>query len=232
MLDKILEYQSIDREIIQLENQLANSKEKQSASEIQQTLKSQHSRIIALESEAEKMNKNYTLATKKFAEYETKLNALEKELESADSSKKGIYEKACRDFQAISNALEREITAIYTEVQNISREYEEIIRRSKINREKFDKFRSEFLKQKSQIEPKVSELTAKRNALSPKIESDLLTMYKQKSESHIFPVFVPLTDKKCGGCRMQVSASRLAEIEKSKYKIIECETCGRYIFSK
>lgn len=234
LLDKILEYQKIDREILQLENELANSKDRQSAAEIQQTLKSQHSRLVALEASAEKINANYTAAKKKYAEYEEKLAKLQREINSAsvDPAKADLYEKAYRDFNSIANSLEKEISALYSEVQNVSKEYEEIIRRSKTSREKFDKFKAAYDKQKAEIEPKIAALKTQKQAAEKGIEAELLKMYKHKHESHIFPVFVGLTGSKCGGCRMQVSASKLSEMSKNKYGVIECENCARFIYNE
>ena len=50
MLDKILEYQSIDNEIVNLENSLSRSTDRIRATEIQKRLKDQHSMLVMLES--------------------------------------------------------------------------------------------------------------------------------------------------------------------------------------
>ena len=59
----MLEYQKIDAEIIKLENELANSKDKSKASEIQELLKNQKARLISLEKAAERANARYKKAT-------------------------------------------------------------------------------------------------------------------------------------------------------------------------
>ena len=46
MLGKILEYQKTEQELINLENELAKSKDREKAAEIQQTLKNQHARLV------------------------------------------------------------------------------------------------------------------------------------------------------------------------------------------
>lgn len=232
MLNQILNYQNIDGEIIRLESELANSKSRQSAAEIQQTLKSQHSRLVTLENNANRINNNYLTAKKKYDEYVSKLEKLKQEVsgENVDASKLEFFEKTYHDFQAISTTLEKEISALYSEIQNTNKEYEEIIRRSKTSREQFDKFKAAYDKQKAQIEPKLADLKAQKVAMEHEIDPTVLAKYRQKSENHVFPVFVPLTDNKCGRCRMQLSASKLSEMAKSKYGLIECENCGRIIY--
>lgn len=231
MLNNILEYQKIDGEMVGLENELAKSTDREKATEIQQTLKNQHSRLLALESEAKNINATYLSASKKYEEFKAKLAELEKQIDSADGNAE-LFEKAHKDFTAIANALEKEIAGIYAEVQQVSKEYEEIIRKSKTEREKFDKYKSAYSKLKAECEPKINELSGKLAKLSKEIDPALMAIYKQKRESHLFPIFVELVASKCGGCRMEISASKLTEMSKNKFGVVECENCGRLNYKK
>lgn len=232
MIEKILDYQKTEAEIIALENDLAKSKDREKASEIQLILKRQHARLVTLEKMAEKVNFSYKKATEKYSEYMKKLDELEKEMVSVDESKLAIYEKAYKDFFAVANSLEKEITAMYTEVQQINREYEEIIKKSKTDREKFDKFKAAYGKLKAEKEPKINELKAALENMKKNVDDKLYSMYLQKRDSKMFPVFVALSSNKCGGCRMEISASKLASMKSNKFGLIECENCGRYIYQK
>lgn len=232
MLEKMLEYQDIDGEIVACENALSKSVDRERALEIQQVMKSQHSRLLALEENAKVAKDAYTAASKKYEEFKLKLSELEKQLENVDENKVALYEKTYKDFVSISSSLEREITNIYTQVQQISKEYEEIIRKSKTDREKFDKYSAAYKKLKAEKEPKIEELKTKLAAISKSINSTLLSKYKQKREGHLFPIFVPLNVNKCSGCRMEISASKLSDMNKHEFGVIECENCGRYIYKK
>ena len=117
MLDKIIEYQNLDSEIVSLENKLYRSADRERASEIQKSLKNQHSRLVALENSAAKANQSYKKASEKYEEYSKKLVELEKQLETADEKQIGLYEKAYRDFSSISSTLERDVTNLYTEMR-------------------------------------------------------------------------------------------------------------------
>ena len=232
MLDKILEYQHVESEMIAAESELVKSKDREKAAEIQQILKNQHARLVTLEKSAERVNSAYKKATAKYQDYLKKLEDLEKELENADGAKIAVYEKAYKDFFAIANSLEKDISAMYTEVQQINREYEEIIKKSKTDREKFDKFKAAYAKLKAEKEPKINELKEKLEKMKKDIDEKLFHLYTQKRESRLFPVFVALSANKCGGCRMEISASKLASMKTNKYGVIECENCGRYIYQK
>ena len=232
MLENILKYQEIEGNLIAEENELLKSKDREKAAEIQQTLKNQHSRLVALENQAAKVNDSYKKATEKYNEFLKKLEALEKEVENAEDSKTAVYEKAYKDFSAVANALEKDIASIYSLIQQISKEYEEIIKKSKTEREKFDKYKASYAKLKAEKEPKIADAKEKLAAQAKTIDSKLLSKYLQKREGKMFPVFVALTTNKCGGCRMEISASKLGQMKTNTYGVIECENCGRFIYSK
>lgn len=232
MLEKILDYQKTEAELISLESELAKSSDREKASQIQQELKNQHAKLMTLEKTAEKVNANYKKAKAKYEEYTKKLETLQKELELADTDKVELYEKAYKDFFAVANSLEKEITNMYNEVQKISREYEEIIKKSKTDRERFDKFKASYAKLKAQKEPKIAELKEKLAVMRKSVDEKLMHKYSQKRDGHMFPVFVELVSNKCGGCRMEISASKLGSMKTNEYGVIECENCGRYIYSK
>lgn len=232
MIEKLLNYQKVEADLVSTENELLKSKDREKAAEIQQTLKNHHSKLISLEKAAEKINASYKKATEKYAEYLKKLETLEKELENADGAKVAVYEKAYKDFFAVANSLEKEISSLYTEVQKINREYEETIKRSKTEREKFDKYKAAYDKLKAEKEPKIKEFKEGLTKIQKEIDGKLFQIYSQKRESKLFPVFVPVSDNKCGGCRMEISASKLGLMKSNEYGVIECENCGRYIYKK
>lgn len=232
MLENILKYQELEGKLVAEESELLKSKDREKATEIQQVLKNQHTRLLTLENQAQKVNETYKQAVAKYEEFTKKLDELEKEIENANSSKMAFYEKAYKDFSAISSALEKDISNIHAHIQQISKEYEEIIRKSKEDRVKFDKFKASFAKLKAEKEPKIEELKIELQKAKEKVEPKLLNVYNQKRETKKFPVFVALVANKCGGCRMEISASKLGQMKTNEYGVIECENCGRLIYNK
>lgn len=232
MFKKILEYQKIESDIVALESELSKSGDREKAAQIQQSLKNQHSRLIVLETNAKRVNESYTKAIAKYEEYNKKLEELEKQVSVVDSDKVELYEKAYKDFAAVANALEKEITKMHGEIQSISREYEEIIKKSKSDREKFDKYKATYSKLKATIEPQIEDAKKKLAEVQKEIDAKLLAKYNQKRDGRIFPVFVRLNVNKCGGCRVEIPASKMGDMKKNDFGVIECENCGRYIYSE
>lgn len=232
MLENILKYQETEANIVAAENELSKSKEREKAAEMQQTLKNNHSRLLSLEKSAATVNEKYKKASDKYAQFVAKLDALEKEISQADETKTALYEKAYKDFSSVSAVLEKEIAAIYAEIQQINQEYENIIKKSKTDREKFDKYKAAFNKIKAQKEPEIAAMKENLEAQKKSIDEKLFKVYNQKRESKIFPVFVEINANKCGGCRMEISASKLGSMKSNAYGVIECENCGRLNFKK
>lgn len=232
MFGKILEYQKIEGLVIKLENELAKSSDREKATEIQKELKNYHSRLVVLEENAKKVNNAYSVAIKKYQEYNEKLAELEKQVETASDDKVDFFEKAYKDFVNIANALEKEIAKMHNDIQQINHEYEEIMKRSRLGREKFDGYKAKYTKLKSELEPQIAENKDKLAKLQKEIDAKLYQRYSQKRENRIFPIFVPLTDNKCGGCRMEISASKLGAMKSNEFGVIECENCSRIIYTK
>ncbi len=232
MLENILKYQEIEGKLIVEENELSKSKDREKAAELSTILKSQKTRLIEIEAQAKKVNESYSKAIAKYEEFLKKLEELEKEMANADASKLAVYEKAYKDFSAIANALEKDITNIYNHIQQITKEYDEIIKKSMSDRVKFDKYKALFDKFKAEKEPLIDDLKAKLQDAKSKVDSKILNIYLQKREVKKFPVFVALIANKCGGCRMEISASKLGQMKTNEYGVIECENCGRLIYNK
>ena len=136
-----------------------------------------------------------------------------------------------KDFTVVANALEKDITSIHYEIQKISSEYENIMKKSKIDRENFDKYKAAYDNLKRKIDPEIEDLKKTLLTQEKGIQTELIKKYKSKRENRIFPVFVANLQNKCGGCRMAISATQIDEMKKDKFGIIECENCGRYIYN-
>ena len=232
MLDAILKYQEIEANILAIENEFLKSKERNQAADMKKVLNAGHARLLELEKLAGTINEKYKKASDKYAKFNEKLDSLEKELETADAQKFPIYEKAYKDFSAIAASLEKEISVIYEEINKISSEYESIMKKSKTDREKFDKYKAVYDKYKAEKDAQIEKLNEELKNAKKNVNEKLMKLYLQKREGKLFQVFVPISAKKCVGCRMEVSASKIGEMKTNEFGIIECEHCGRYIYNK
>lgn len=232
MLEKMLEYQKEEESRLSLENILAKSTDRENASKLKQILQNQHNDLVALENSAKKINEVYNSSIEKYEKYLAKLGELEKKIQEADLEQVDKLEKMYNELVNVGASLEKSIAKIYTEIQDISKNYEDIMKKSKTDREKFNKYKDAFTALKNEKEPEINKLNESMAKLEKEINPKIFEIYHQKRESNVFPVFVPLMDKKCGRCRTEISASNLEHMKSSELGIVECETCGRYIYQK
>ena len=67
-------------------------------------------------------------------------------------------------------------------------------------------------------------------ALEKGLDAELFSKYKELRKDGVFPMFVELNDKSCGGCRTNLPSSTLERIKEHGY--IRCENCRRIIYTK
>ena len=83
-------------------------------------------------------------------------------------------------------------------------------------------------KESGDLQLQINEKTKEVKKLESSVDADILTKYKQRRKEVDFPVIVPVIDKTCGGCHMELPSAFLANL-KSK-GVLECEHCHRYIY--
>jgi predicted nucleic acid-binding Zn-ribbon protein len=108
----------------------------------------------------------------------------------------------------------------------------------KEKRKKLEELQKEFNKKEKEEKEKeknLSEkLTRKRNKrenIAADIEGPLLTKYTRISKAKGGIAIVPLLDKCCGGCNLELPPQILSEV-KFGSKTITCEGCGRILYWK
>jgi len=92
-----------------------------------------------------------------------------------------------------------------------------------------EKSKTEFGVAKAETEQKIAGIRAELAELEKTADKTLLQKYKQKRNEKA-NVFVLEINGKCGGCRMEISAEKKAKLKADGR--IECENCGRIIYTK
>ena len=109
-------------------------------------------------------------------------------------------------------------------------------RNLKEKKQKLEKLEEEFNKKEEEEKEKENNLNEKlvqkrneREKVVTNTDSSLLAKYERISKSKGGLAIVPLLEKCCGGCHLEVPLQTLSEI-KFGSKTITCEGCGRIIY--
>jgi len=228
-MEKILEYQKIDGELWKLEKQLktANSKKimEQSISFVEQS----KDELMELDKEAMQSTKDYNDLIQIC---ETNINNVEvltkQGAQEADPQKiKKILEQ-CGFVSKNLAIIEKKISNLQQKIDNAMEKFLKTTKQMNQAKNYYSKAKEDYTQLNTKMLPEINEIKSKLTKCEKGIDKALLEKYHKARKDRIYPVFVPLLDKSCGGCRMELSVSSLDKLKANK--VIECEQCRRIIY--
>lgn len=225
----ILKYQEIDLELVRLENEMNDNQDRKSAIKMQQLLKDYQAKLIELNKKAKELDNGYTKCKEVFSQMANNVELINKNINSADEKKiDGLIEA---NDAVLGNLikLEKRLLAVYNECGNIQTEYNTIMKSARSAKGNLEKYKESYNAAKTAAEKEIASKKQELEQLSKKVDKTLLQKYKQKSDRKA-KVFVPEINGRCGGCRMEISVSKQSKLKAEG--MIECENCGRVIYSK
>ena len=228
-IKEMLEYQKLDGEIRKLEAEVKNSEERKNATKMQDYLRDGQAKLISLEKTSEKLIGVYKKAMQAYNDFAERLEKLLKEGTGESPEEVTQRLERANQFMLVSSKLEKDLESLSASIAKVNAEFDNIMKNSKTAKANFEVYKNRFNELKAKVEPRLAELKAEQSKLKSKIDADMLAKYNHKAESK-YPVFVRAQDNRCGGCRMEISGTKLKQLKEKG--IIECENCGRIIFSE
>ena len=228
-MEEILKYQDIDSEIKKIEAQIADNTNRKNAIKMQQFLKDAQSKLVELEKRANDTIKAYNQYKEIYNKMAKNLEVAEKNAGSEDIAKsEGLLDA----IETITNnlaKLDKEMASVIANCTSIQNEVSSIMKSARTAKSNMQKYKEEFAKYKAEMDEKIAELKEQLAKQAKRVDKTMLAKYKQKSQEKT-NVFVPEVSGKCGGCRMEISASKLNTLKADGF--IDCENCGRVIYLK
>ena len=228
-IKNILEYQKIDSKIFQIERELNQSINKKKCMELTSIAKDSQAKSSKLEQEASQIAKEiqnlFAVADQNKLKIrkilDQKLDDMtEEQIQNSLVMKEklvqnlAIIDKKATKLAEMANAVLAEFNKTKTTYKNAGEKY-------KVVKEAYDK-------ELKEATPKMEALKVELKTLEKSIDAKLLEDYKKRRGDKIFPVLVPLNNKCCGGCHMEVPASSISKLEGEG--ILVCENCRRIIY--
>ncbi len=225
MIDKILKYQDLDRQIRALEKESSNMEEKQIMNKMIAYVKDAQNKSAQLESQAKQLVDDYQ---KVKSEYDLALKNIQNLVDSKTQNDRTV--NLINTYSSDLYMLERKLNIIVNKSQEILKQFSvaknNVLKAKQKHKECKEKYDSKI----NAINPKIEKLRQEQKKLEPEIDEKALAKYKNVLNDNIFPVFVPVSDKLCGGCRMEIPMGKMDKLKNDGY--IVCEQCGRFIYNK
>ena len=230
-LDALWRYQLADQEYDALENQLKNSKARQSMFKIRKYLIDQQEKLLKMEADIEQKHTRLEELTAMFEEQNNLYTKFEAE-----------YKDAVKDDLDSVNALLNKYTKVQGDIVLIRRELYIIMQdvkstesrlqdmKSKISkaRKDFSKFKEEHTKELEDASEELGKLQAAVVEAGKEVDKALLERYKNIKKNKITPL-AKLENDQCGGCNMTLPSLMITQVQESD-EVFECENCGRILF--
>jgi predicted nucleic acid-binding Zn-ribbon protein len=229
MLQNILAYQEIDKDLIKVENLFVSSEERKIASRAKSFLEESAKNVARMEKRAEELLSLYNDAKRSYdenAQLIHEYDALVPTLKSGDEATY-LIKKVNQALDDIK-ALEKELASISKDMEDLAKSFNEFRAKYNAAGKEFLENREKYEKLKQEYAPVVKELKAKLEEQAKKIDPAILEKYKKRRADRIFPVLVEARGNKCGGCSMEISLKEMDKLRSKK--IIECENCHRFIY--
>ena len=225
----ILEIQRLDRQIRALLREVDRCPASMDFKNYKRLLQEGKARFEQLEAQANEIIKNYNIVSNKYSKYKGNSEIIRKR------NVENINLDNISSLITDANSLVGDLSEEHRRVEDLVRKSEEIVRKSADLSNKLTeaKSRSGAIKakieaKKQEVAPKIAELEKKIRELEPKVEDkEKYEKYKEMKANGIFPVYVPLEENFCGGCKVELPLNFIEKLKTKK--MLPCEHCGRII---
>lgn len=230
-MNKILEYQNLDAELVALDKQVETSAEHEVLSKMGAVVKEMQTKLLWLEDNAKKLSADYN---ETFTAYQQGLASVKKltegKLEKLSEEQLNDSLEEANKLSGSLFMLERKLNQLVLNIQNSLKEFEITKNKALSARNKYGEAKSILEKQKTDLEPRKTAIMKQLQKLEPQLDESLFAKYKALKHDNVFPAFVPLAINRCGYCRVELPSSKLDELKNKDF--IVCEQCRRYIYKE
>ena len=227
-MKELLSYQELDMEIKKMERDLLENSDRMNAIKMQQYLKECQSKLIQLEEKAQNVVNAYNQYKEVYTKMAQNVELISKNANSSDETKLNGLLDANESIIDNLNKLEKEIANVIASCSALNGEQVSIMKNARTAKVNMEKDKEHYAQSKQASEAEISAKKKKLEELAKSVNKDLLAKYKQKAPEKN-KVFVPVVSGKCGGCRMEIPAGKMNILKNAKF--IECENCGRIIYT-
>lgn len=229
MYDNLYDLSVIDCEILKLQK---TSHQKDKIKEINEIKKNYEQ----LKVEFDKKVKDASIIVKDAANLNEQLNKMTGELK--DNEQKMYNTSSMKTIDACQKLInktkndikvtEDKLYKMMEDEDKVENSKKEIIMKSKVIKEKYNKLREEYVLDQDNLKSKLEQLSKNRIKIASGIDKDILNLYEEVKAKKGYGM-CELKNDICTGCGYDVSINVIDEV-KSKKSLVKCPNCGRYLY--
>ncbi len=226
-LQAILNYQTMDAKLYELEKVLSESEERKAYAKLQKFLKNAPEKLDSLEvkaqalrAEAEGLETRYTQVEATLGEFDH----LEEMI--GDGADIGFYKKEAQKIFDQLKKLRADINALIANIKATDEEYQKLKKQVISAQKQYEEAAAKYKELKESKASERKEIEDKLAVISKEIPVEMLTKYQTKRKEKIFPIVGALNNGRCWFCGMEPPIAAQSKLSEG----IECDNCHRVIF--
>ncbi len=228
-MKKLLEYQKIDGEILAIQREISLKSNRDESNNLIGLIKNAQNKTLQFDEEAKKLMDEFN----KLLSVEEKGIQLIKKYTEQKVEELSVDELRDLDSkinQATANLMELEnrISNHNERAKRVLQEYDILRKKAFSARQKYQENKSSYEALMKEKEPEITSRKEQLLILQKDIDPVLMSKYKSMRQDGFFPVVVPLLNKRCGGCQVELPSNAIEKIKQKGY--IECEQCRKIIY--
>lgn len=231
-LDKILEYQKVDQELMALESEVAKSEQRQKLATAIAKRNTATETVVKLRQEASDLLASYSAIREKIEALKEELDDFDGIIEDVqDATEAEYYIKNVSAIADKISALEKEASGSSSKIDQINDNYKKTWDLGVKANDAYKSAKAEYDLLMKDLQPKVVEIQKKLAELKGEISPKMMEAYLSLRNAKKMPAVVEY-DKNaaiCGRCRMEVPNDTKAKLRNAG-DFAECPNCRRILY--
>ena len=229
MLSKLLNYQKVDSKLVKIERDLENSDSKGTVNKMVHLVRDAQNKLMQIENTAGELINEYKQLLSMF-EHEKQDVIKLKEQDFAEMNLFELRENQNNINRKVSEiaGLKKDITALSKKIIQKLNDFEKTRKQGVESKKKYDDSIIRYNEFANKQNDNIKKVKLELSELEKDIDPKYIAKYKKMRAEHKYPILVPLVNKACGICAVQVPNARLDVL--NKQHMIECENCHRIIY--
>ena len=224
-MKKMLEYQKLDIELSKLYKMKSKNDNNATLTKLKAYIIDFQNKAYKLEEGAEGLVAEYE---KLKSQYQNNVDKIQK---LTNTNIKDVtlddVEGILEQINSLSGELymlDRSINSILEKIRTSLKNFEIVKKNRNTAKTKYNECKAVCEKNEQQLEPKIAEIEKKMKAMEKDLNPELFAKYKELKADNVIPVFVPVENKHCSRCRVELPTAKLNKLKAEGTIVCECHS--------
>ena len=234
MIEQLLQYQSVDAKLREIETEISQSEERKKAVSAQKFLNSVNDNIALLEKKAEELANKYNESVALYKRLGDEIKEYDGVDETDDPEQLGYVKRKAQELNDEIEKLANGIEQISREISAVLKEFTQLKSKTKEAKSQYSEFVPKYNALKASKEEDMKKIKAELVKIEKQIPPEEMELYTAKRKDKIFPVLysVQVFGKKphCSRCGTEFPMACFDSLKKGS--LVECDSCHRLVYYK